>query len=120
MLKLFSKEKALYLVDNPTKVGFSWWYLFAGIAAAYAMYRRYGDSYFVIVVAEKYVFISFSLFFGLSGKWVKNRVMAGMISRSSALLYVIPIFGCVFTFFCVIKDLSLLSVFVITKFKNSV
>lgn len=99
MLRLFSKEKALYLVDNPTKWGFSWWFFFAGIAAGYWMQWRYGDSEFIIMIVEKYVFIVASLLFGLPHKLVRDRVSRGVISRNSVLLYLIPP-GCyVFTFF---------------------
>jgi hypothetical protein len=102
MLKLFSKEKALYLVDNPTKWGFSWWFFWAGIAAGYAMHQRYGDSYFVIMVVEKYVFVAACLISGLPKKLVMDRVRSGVIQRDSALLYLIPPFCYVFTFFATV------------------
>jgi hypothetical protein len=96
---LFGREKALYLVDNTTKVGFSWWFFFAGILAGYAMHERYGDSQFVIMVVEKYIFLAASLLFGFVRVSVAKAVAIGRISRQSALLYLIPPFGYVFTFF---------------------
>jgi hypothetical protein len=98
-LKLFSKEKALYLVDNPTKWGFSWWFFFLGIAAGYLMHRQYGDSEFIIMVIEKYVFIVASVISGLPHKLIRSRVRSGAISRDSLLLYLIPPWCYVFTFF---------------------
>lgn len=95
----FSKERALYLVDNPTKIGFSWWFFFAGIVAAYGMHRFYGDSQFVIMILEKYVFLTFALMFGFLRIWISRGVTAGRISLDSALLYLIPLFGYFFTFF---------------------
>lgn len=100
MLKLFSKEKALYLVDNPMKWGFSWWFFWGGIAAAYAMHKHYGDSEFIIMIVEKYIFAAACLISGLPKKWVMDRVRTGAISRDSALLYFIPPFCYVFTFMC--------------------
>lgn len=98
MLKLFSKEKALYLVDNPTKVGFSWWFLFAGIAAGYWIHNYYGDSRFTIMVVEKYAFMAFSLAFFIPRRWVEKRVRSGVIARDSALLYWVLPPGHVFVF----------------------
>ena len=102
MQNLFGKEKALYLVENPTKIGFSWRFFFAGIIAAYAMHKLYGDSHFVIMVVEKYVFLGFALLFGFLRAWVAQRVKLQKISRESALLYLIPPFGYIFTFFGII------------------
>lgn len=99
MLKLFSKERALYLVDNPTKVGFSWWFFFAGIAAGYWMHKHYGDSEFIITFVEKYIFLVFFLSFGLTRNWIAKRVRSGAIPRDSALVYLIPPAGYVGTFF---------------------
>lgn len=99
MLKLFSKEKALYLVDNPTKVGFSWWFFFAGIAAGYAMHKHYGDSEFIIMIVEKYAFLTFSLIFWLPRRWIDKRVESGLIARESGLLYLILPAGYISTFF---------------------
>lgn len=99
MFRLFSKEKALYLVDNPTKWGFSWWFFFAGIVAGYWMHRHYGDSEFTIMFVEKYAFLFACLVTGLPKKWVIDRVRAGAIPRDSSLLYLIPPFCYVFTFF---------------------
>lgn len=97
MLNLFSKDKALYLVDNPTKWGFSWWFFWAGIAAGYAMHQRYGDSHSAIMVVEKYVSGILALMLGLTRNWVTKRVRTGVISRDSTLLYLIPPAGYVFT-----------------------
>jgi hypothetical protein len=102
MLKLFSKERALYLVDNPSKWGFSWWFLFAGMVAGYWMYRLYGDSEIIIMVVEKYLFIFASLIFGIPHKLVRDRVRTGAISRDSILLYFIPPSCYVFTFFATV------------------
>jgi hypothetical protein len=99
MLKLFSKEKALYLVDNPTKVGFSWWFFFAGIAAGYAMHKHYGDSEFIIMIVEKYAFLLFCLSFGFTRNWIAKRVRSGVTAKNSALLYLILPAGYVITFF---------------------
>lgn len=99
MLKLFSKERALYLVDNPTKWGFSWWFLWTGIAAGYCMHWQYGDSQLIIMVVEKYTFVMACLTFGLPKKWVIDRVRKGAISRDSNLLYLVPPFCYAFTFF---------------------
>ena len=99
MLRLFSKEKALYLVDNPTKVGFSWWFFFAGIAAGYLIHKYYGDSRFTIMVVEKYGFLAACLIFGLTRNWVAKRVRNLLIPRNSLLLYLIPPAGYVITFF---------------------
>ncbi len=97
-MKLFSKEKALHLVDNPTKVGFSWSFFFAGIAVGYLMHKQYGDSYFVIMIAEKYAFIAISLISILPQKWIIKRVKSGAITRDSTLLYWVLPFGYVATF----------------------
>lgn len=98
-MKLFSKEKALYLVDNPTKVGFSWWFFFAGIAAGYWMHKHYGDSRFIIMVVEKYAFVVFFLSSALTRNWIAKRVRSGVIARNSNLLYLIPPAGYLFAFF---------------------
>ena len=98
---LFSKERALYLVDNPTKVGFSWWFFFAGIAAGYWMHKNYGDSEFIILFVEKYIVITFNLIFWLPRRWVDKRVRSGVIARDSALLYLVLPAGYVFTFLAV-------------------
>lgn len=100
MLKLFSKERALYLVDNPTKIGFSWWFFFAGIVAGYWVHKHYGDSRFIIMVVEKYGFLAFTLVFGLTRNWIAKRIRTGLVSRESALLYLIPVAGYVIVFFC--------------------
>lgn len=99
MQNLFSKEKALHLVENPTKIGFSWWFFCAGIFAAYVIHRFYGDSHFVIMVVEKYVFLAFTLFFGFLRTWIVRRVNFGKISKDSGTLYLILPFGYIFTFF---------------------
>jgi len=99
MLKLFSKEKALYLVDNPTKVGFSWWFFFTAIATGCWIHKQYGDSEFIIMVVEKYGFLAVCLIFGLTRNWVAKRVRNLLISRDSLLLYLIPPAGYVITFF---------------------
>jgi len=99
MLKLFSKEKALYLVDNPTKLGFSWWFFFAGIAGGYWIHIHYGDSEFIIMFIEKYVFITSSLIFLLLQKWVAKLVRSAAIPKDSAMLYWVLPFGYNFTFF---------------------
>ena len=98
MLRLFSKEKALYLVDNPTKLGFSWWFFFAGIAAGYLIHKHYGDSRFTIMIVEKYGFIVASLVFAIPRRLVDKRVRSGAIARDSALLYWVLPAGYVFVF----------------------
>jgi hypothetical protein len=98
MLKLFSKERALYLVDNPTKVGFSWVFLFAGIVSGYIVHAYFGDSNYIIMYVEKLAFIVFALeFFGLR-KYIERRIVVGAVSRESWLVYMILPAGyvCVF------------------------
>ena len=99
MLRLFSKEKALYLVDNPTKLGFSWWFLFAGIAAGYLIHKHYGDNRFTIMVVEKYGFMAVSLVFFILRRLVDKRVRSGAIARDSSMLYCVLPAGYVFVFF---------------------
>lgn len=99
MLKLFSKEKALYLVDNPTKVGFSWWFFFAGIATGYWLHKQYGDSEFIIMVIEKYTFMAVSLTFFIPRRLIDKRVKSGVIARDSNLLYWVLPAGYSFIFF---------------------
>lgn len=101
-MKLFSKERALYLVDNPTKIGFSWWFFFAGIAAGYALHKHFGDNYFVIAVVEKYVFLAVFLSLGVIRNWVTKRIKTGVIFRDSTLLYLILPAGYVGTLFSTI------------------
>jgi hypothetical protein len=98
MRKLFSKERALYLVDNPTKVGFSWWFFFAGIATGYWVHKHFGDSRFIIMVVEKYGLMVASLFFFFLRRLVEKNVKSGRIRKDSTLIYCILPGGYVFTF----------------------
>ncbi|MFY9182961.1 MAG: hypothetical protein WBJ45_01430 [Limnohabitans sp.] len=98
MPKLFSKEKALYLVDNPTKVGFSWWFFFAGIATGYWIHKDFGDTRFIIMVVEKYGLLTAALLFFLLRRLIEKRVKSGGISRDSRLIYCVLPGGYVFTF----------------------
>ena len=98
MLRLFSKERALYLVDNPTKVGFSWWFFFAGIATGYWVHMHFGDSRFIIMVVEKFGLMVVALFFFLIRRLIEKRVKSGGIGRNSRLIFLVLPGGYVFTF----------------------
>lgn len=89
-------------MDNPTKVGFSWWFFFAGIAGGYWMHKHYGDSEFIIMVVEKYALIGIFLIFTLPRKWVEKRVKGELIARDSALLYWVLPAGYLSTFFATV------------------
>jgi hypothetical protein len=98
-LNIFSKEKALYLADNPRKMGFSWLFVFAGIVVGFVMYLLYGDSRFVIMVVEKYIFIMFSLLFIGIRTLIERRIKSELMPRASKVVYLTLPAGYVFTFF---------------------
>jgi hypothetical protein len=98
-MHLFSKEKALYLADNPTKLGFSWLFLFAGIIAGYLVHKHIGDSRFIIMVVEKYVFISVALIFGLTRRLIERRLKSSRVAKDSWEIYLILPGGYSFIFF---------------------
>lgn len=99
VLNLFSKNMAMFLLENPTRLGFSWCFFFAGILTGYGVHRYCGDGKFVIIVIEKYVFISIFLILGVLRRLIEKRVRSGLIFRNSSLLYLILPAGYFFSFF---------------------